>query len=169
MKRIVILIIAFWATSGLVQAQTESDSIIRVKKRPTAYYYYHGESKSFKELREIMINDPVAYTEMTYAREYEIRSLFADISGAACIGVALLYNHIGGNSPTPLTVTKIRAFAIAGGILLIDGVVRFIQSDRKGRRAVEIYNSHLGQTSFWNTHEVKVGFVNGGVSLAFCF
>lgn len=172
MKHIIALFAVVLAFCGLAQAQTQTEPIEIVEKSSFTYYYVNGEQKSIMELKTVMMSDPIAYVDIYMARRYDLAAKITGYTGASFIGAyGLFYFSKTMFHAKPTKTLQTIAYCVfgAGVALSVDGIIYSIVADYKAKKAIGIYNSRLQPTSFWDSHDLKVGFTGNGVGMAFCF
>ncbi len=172
MKRIVILFSIVFSVVGSIYAQTQTEPIAIVRKGGSEHYYLNGEQKNIKELRNIMMCDPIAYVNIYSARDFEVAAKIIGITGLSLAGVSVLFrftHHLYLPDPSKTMETVVISAFASGLVLVAEGVMFGAISNSKTKRAVSIYNSRINQTSFWDTHELRLGFTGNGIGVTFCF
>ena len=172
MKHIIALFAVLLAFCGLAQAQTQTEPIEIVKKSGFTYYYLNGEHKSIKELKTVMMSDPIAYVDIYMARRYDLAAKITGYTGASFLGSFLLYNFSKAMFQYKPTETLQTLSYVVFGLglgLSVDGIIYSIVAGHKAKKAIGIYNSRVQPTTFWDSHDLKVGFTGNGVGVAFCF
>lgn len=172
MKRIIILLTMLLVLCNLAQAQTQTEPITVSRQNGFKLYLLNGEEKSLKELKDIMMCDPIAYVDMYQARAYQKAAHILGYSGLSCLGAySIFYFSKVALHAKPSQLLQVVAYSVAaaGVALTIDGIIYGLVSNKKAKNAIEIYNSRVQPTAFWDTHDLKLNLTGNGIGIAFCF
>ncbi len=156
-----IIISLLCVSVSFVFGQNVSDTIT-FKKAKKGYDYYQGDrmisSNKFFDLLEQNSQSS------EYIKSAQANSSMATALGALGgimigwpIGVAM-----GGGDP------NWRFFAASVGLVAVSIPFK-INSNKRVRQAVEIYNASLKANSFWDNNELKLGITGNGIGLVLNF
>lgn len=161
MKRIAILISLLTVACSFSYGQVSTDSI-STKEVFGGYQFYQGDkSLNMKQLIRVMEPNEQAYKLINSAHS---TSVFATIVG--CVGGYMLGRQLGtaiiGGEP------NWRVAGIGVGIIIVSIPINQI-ANYKAKQAVDIYNSGIKRSSFWDKNELKLSKTRNGFGLTLNF
>jgi hypothetical protein len=161
MKRIAVIIflLAVGATSSFGQMITDT---ISMKKVFGGYQFYKGDKRlTMGQVVREMEPNAQAYSLIKSAQTTNIFATIVGGAGGFMVGFPL-GTALGGGEPN-WTMAAIGAGLIVVSIPMNQKVMR------RSREAVDIYNSGLRTSSFWDTRELKLSMSGYGVGFTLAF
>jgi len=145
MKRTVIVFILIISANQFAFAQYNKDIIEVEQSFGGNKYTIGGKSLSIKQMKTLMKNDEIAYSQLKSGRAFSTAATILGASGGFMIGLnlgAALVNSSDVNNETKW------GLAIAGGVLVIVSIPLAVVGKKRTLKAVNIYNENLNAQSY---------------------
>lgn len=113
------------------------------------------------QLLNVVESNKEAYRQVKSARSLLTTSLFLSYAGGFMIGWPI-GTLLGGGQPN-------WTFAAVGATLIVATIPIGKVFNKKMKRAVDIYNSELHRSSFWDKNDVSFSLTNNGMAMVLSF
>jgi len=161
MKKLLFLITVLIFSSVVVNAQNQPDTITVNKVKGGYQYLMDGKVLTLPEL-ESLLNKNTESSEL-YKSAKETNGFLSVLSYAGGFLVGYPIGQAIGGGEALWELAAVGAGLIVIAIPIANGVTK------KMNKAVQIYNSGIQPTSFWDDKELKLQLTGNGVGLAFRF
>jgi hypothetical protein len=161
MKNIIISLTLLLFSFASVYSQASNDSI-NLKKVIGGYQYFQGsEVFTLNEIAQVLKPNTAAYEEIKRAQTTNTIASVFGFAGGFLIGWPLGTAVGGGEANWALA-------GIGAGIVVIAIPIN-IKSNKQAKNAIDIYNSGLNKTSFWQNKEFKISSSIHGLTICMTF
>lgn len=159
MKRTLLILTTIIATIFNGTAQNLKSDSIEVQKSFGGYQFFFNNKKlTTEKLLFTMKSNEQAYLEMKSSQKFNIAGIATGSVGGFILGLQI-GNATKGNTP------KWEMVALGSAISLLS-IPLYIQAVKKSKKAVELYNSSLRQTSFLKKEKPELHFCFGVNNIA---
>jgi len=162
MKKVLFLLTFLTVSATFTYGQVAVDSISMKRAPLGGFWYYQGERRlTMPELVNIMQPNDLAYYHIRSAQTSQTGGFILSYAGGALIGWPV-GTALGGGEPNWLLA------GIGAGLVLV-AIPIGLHSTRQSRQAVDIFNSGLQTSSFWDENELRFTVTPNGIGFTLRF